>query len=67
MLKITAKDKEIRRLRDLILQIGDVIDCNEYGSEQACVDVKKLIDSELCLPNLSDQGPASAGPSASRC
>lgn len=54
--------KEISRLRALIVQIGDVINCDDGGPEQACVDAMKIIDAEICLPNASDQRAASAPP-----
>jgi hypothetical protein len=52
---------EIRRLRELIVQIGYVINCIEYGSEQACVDVGKLISDEICLHNAPITGPSGSG------
>jgi hypothetical protein len=42
---------EIRRLRDLIIQIGDVINCEDGGPEQVCLDVWKIIEAEIRLPN----------------
>lgn len=46
--------KEIRRLRNLIIQIGDVINCDAGGPEQVCVDAWKIIDAEIKPLNAAD-------------
>ena len=52
--------KEISRLRDLIIQIGDMINCDDGGPEQVCLDVVKIIDAEISPTNATDHPARSA-------